>query len=110
MIRILLRRSKSDIIGFEISGHSGYSEEGSDIVCAAVSALAQTALLGLLEYMPDAVDYKIDDGFLSVAVVKPCSVSHIILHTMELGLEQVVQQYGEYATLHTQTSGGGRDG
>ena len=28
------------IIGFDAKGHSGYSEEGSDIVCAAASMLA----------------------------------------------------------------------
>ena len=27
------------IAGFSISGHSGYAEEGSDIVCAAISAV-----------------------------------------------------------------------
>ena len=27
------------ITGFSISGHSGYSEAGSDIVCAAISAV-----------------------------------------------------------------------
>ena len=26
------------IIGFDAKGHSGYSEEGSDIVCAAVTS------------------------------------------------------------------------
>lgn len=29
------------IIGFKISGHSGYDDEGSDIVCAAVSSAVQ---------------------------------------------------------------------
>ena len=31
----------NDISGFSVSGHSGYAEEGSDIVCAAVSATVQ---------------------------------------------------------------------
>ena len=31
------------INGFSISGHSGYAEEGSDIVCAAVSAAVAMA-------------------------------------------------------------------
>ncbi len=31
------------ITGFSVSGHSGYSEAGSDIVCAAVSAAAAMA-------------------------------------------------------------------
>ena len=31
------------ITGFTISGHSGYAEEGSDIVCAAISAVVTMA-------------------------------------------------------------------
>ena len=31
------------ITGFSVSGHSGYSEEGSDIVCAAISAVVTIA-------------------------------------------------------------------
>ena len=31
------------IVGFSVSGHSGYAEEGSDIVCAAVSAVVAMA-------------------------------------------------------------------
>ena len=31
------------ITGFSVSGHSGYSEEGSDIVCAAISAVVTMA-------------------------------------------------------------------
>jgi uncharacterized protein YsxB (DUF464 family) len=34
------------ITGYKVSGHAGYSEEGSDIVCSAVSALTQAPLLG----------------------------------------------------------------
>ena len=39
MTRITLFRSRSHAIGFEAEGHTGYAEEGSDIVCAAISAL-----------------------------------------------------------------------
>ena len=31
------------ITGFSVSGHSGYAEAGSDIVCAAISAVAAMA-------------------------------------------------------------------
>ena len=34
--------------GFSVSGHSGYGEEGGDIVCAAVSSAVSLAL-SLLE-------------------------------------------------------------
>lgn len=33
----------------EIDGHADYAEYGNDIVCAAVSAILQTAQLGLMQ-------------------------------------------------------------
>ena len=43
MTRITLFRSRSHAIGFEAEGHTGYAEEGSDIVCAAVSTAVKFA-------------------------------------------------------------------
>ena len=36
--------------GFEIEGHAGYAQKGSDIICAAVSALSQTCRIVLLSW------------------------------------------------------------
>ena len=36
-------RDQERITGFSISGHSGYAEAGSDIVCAAISAVVTMA-------------------------------------------------------------------
>ena len=39
MTRCEFRRENERISGFSVSGHSGYSEAGTDIVCAAISAV-----------------------------------------------------------------------
>ena len=36
-------RDQERITGFSVSGHSGYAEAGSDIVCAAISAVVSMA-------------------------------------------------------------------
>ena len=36
-------RENERITGFTVSGHSGYAEAGSDIVCAAISAVVAMA-------------------------------------------------------------------
>ncbi len=38
-------------VGVKAYGHSGYAEAGSDIVCAAVSALMQTLYIGLADVL-----------------------------------------------------------
>ena len=49
MTRVEFFDQDGRITGFSCSGHSGYAEEGSDIVCAAISALTQGAVIGLKE-------------------------------------------------------------
>ena len=47
MTEIKSFRRKGTLCGLEIAGHTGYAESGSDIVCAALSTLAQTLEMGL---------------------------------------------------------------
>ena len=42
-ITVFLKDGKP--IGFDAHGHTGYAECGEDIVCAAVSAITQTAAI-----------------------------------------------------------------
>ena len=55
-----VRVVKSALTGyksFEVSGHSGYAEAGSDIVCAAVSSVTELTI-GILEKF--SVDLRLD--------------------------------------------------
>ena len=47
MTNIQIQKQKGNITGFVVSGHSGYAEEGSDIVCSAISSLSQMVCVGL---------------------------------------------------------------
>ena len=49
--------------GFSISGHSGMAEEGSDILCAAVSSAAYMTANTVLEILHiTPVSLRVDDG------------------------------------------------
>ena len=41
MTNIQIQKQNGSIIGFIVSGHSGYAEEGADIVCASISSFAK---------------------------------------------------------------------
>ena len=49
MTAIIVEKANGKILSVEASGHTGYAESGEDIVCAALSAIIQTAALGLTE-------------------------------------------------------------
>ena len=60
MTKVEIFKSKGNIQGFVVSGHSGYSEEGSDIVCSAISSLSQMVCVGLENVLNLKPKVKID--------------------------------------------------
>lgn len=46
MIRVIARATDG-FLSLTVSGHSEAAPKGQDVICAAVSAITQTALLGL---------------------------------------------------------------
>jgi uncharacterized protein YsxB (DUF464 family) len=46
MIKVRVDMGSGDLT-IDVKGHAGYAPHGQDIVCAAVSAIVQTAVLGL---------------------------------------------------------------
>ena len=47
MTKIEIFRKNQSIVGYKASGHSGYAEEGSDIICASISTALQMVLAGI---------------------------------------------------------------
>ncbi len=97
--------SASRIIGFSIKGHSGYAEEGSDIVCAGISALAITtenALCRLVKLSP--AERGGEDGFLEVMLPQGMTDAkmhdaQLLLSALHIGLENIAQAYPDYVRL-----------
>ena len=69
MVRLtLFVHGRDDIRGFLSAGHAGYAESGSDIVCAAVSALLVNCANAIEEVarVSPAVRENEEAGFLSL--------------------------------------------
>lgn len=112
MVKIRIDRDKDRrIIGFSSSGHSGYAKKGEDIVCAGVSAILQTALMGLRDYLSLEVDTKRGNGYLKVSTGNVDKESRrlvdAILETMVIGLRYIEQDYKGYVKVIEE---GGRNG
>lgn len=106
MIRVLVRREASgDVVGLSVSGHAGYAPRGRDIVCAAVSALAQTALLGLRRV---GASFELDEtgGRIAIALAPgEGQRSRDVLATTALGLAAIAERYGEFVSLREESAG-----
>ncbi len=78
------------ISGFEVTGHSGTAAHGQDIICAGVSSLSQSALLGVGEYLKRDVDFRAASGELYVKLrEEPDELTEAIFQTMLLGIREI---------------------
>ena len=103
MIRITLHSRNDEITGFECSGHAGYAEAGSDIVCAAVSILTTTCANALESVAGVKPQVKVSSGKMVLAL--PQGSGHdaqVILKSMRQGLRDLQAEYSEYLLLNEQ--------
>lgn len=89
----------SNWIGFEIKGHAGYCEYGSDIVCAAVSILTQSLILGLNKILKIDCTVKTEEGY-ALCELKELSVESIaMLDTFKLAMNILQEQFSDYIRI-----------
>ena len=80
---------------FNASGHAGYADRGHDIVCAAVSALAQSAALAIVAYDTDAV-VQTGDGELECGFRIQDDYTAGIMDALTIGAFSIADTYGDY--------------
>lgn len=109
----IYRDNQGNISGFEISGHAGYAESGSDIICAAVSAVAYTAIGYFSEKKIGGIKprYSERDGYIKFTVPtlnagdesshadgkeieKNYIQSSAVMEAAYIGLKQIELSYG----------------
>lgn len=99
MIQVEIIRDASEAyVGFSIKGHAGYAQHGQDIICAAVSVLAQNTVNSIEKFTDDAFCGEMDEKTGSLSVSFPQGVgkdSRLLLDSMVLGLESIAEEYGK---------------
>lgn len=105
MTQVEIVRESGHIVSLTADGHTGYGVEGEDIVCAALSSIIQTALIGLLQVAAIDVDFerRDDDGYLKFTLPKlDKGLRHdadVILDTMLLGISDLYETYSDFIEL-----------
>ena len=94
MIKISIKKDN-----IKIEGHSGYSEYGSDIVCASVSSIAITSINSILKYDEKALEYDKKDGYLEVKILKHDEIIDMLIDNMIELLKDLENKYEKYVKL-----------
>ena len=94
------KRSDGALIGYSACGHSGYADVGSDIVCAAISALTQSTLNGLKNVLKAPVMFDMDDdgAFIEASLTPEATEDQVgqaqlLLQTLLEGLQAIQREY-----------------
>lgn len=91
------------LCGYAVEGHAGCGEYGKDIVCAAISAIAQTTLFGLQDSLGQGgVAYRSESGDMHVSI-SPEKASEegprALLKAFELGLRAIADRYPQSVSI-----------
>ena len=89
------------ITGFSISGHSGYAEVGSDIVCAAISAVVTMAEATINEVCGAKAKVRVKEEDARITLTLPASCDEedtvqAVLAGMMLTLVGLRDDYPDY--------------
>ena len=89
------------ITGFSVSGHSGYAEAGSDIVCAAVSAVVAMAEATINDVCGAKAKVRVKEADARITLTLPASCDEeesvqAVLAGMMLTLCSLRDDYPDY--------------
>ena len=94
------RRADGKLTGYRAAGHTGFAGAGTDIVCAAVSALTQSTLNGLQSVLKAPVMFDIDDRkallearLTPEATDEQLCQAQLLLVTLLEGLQAIERSY-----------------
>ena len=101
MTRVEFFDQDGRISGFTVSGHSGYAEAGSDIVCAAFSTAVQFAETTISDVLGNRVKTKVNEEEARITLTLPASCEdeeavQAVLTGMMLTLCELRDQYPDY--------------
>ena len=98
--KIKISKKDGKLVGLSAQGHTGFGEYGSDILCACVSSIIQTAGLGIRELVCKDVILNICEKTPKFEIILPQNLSstqypqaELILKTAIVGLEDLQSGY-----------------
>ena len=98
MVRVTVIREQGTPVGFELTGHADQGAYGEDIVCAGISAITETALLGITDILKLDAAWTREDGHLRCELSRDIAgedleKAAIVFNTMIAGLTSLRQAY-----------------
>lgn len=108
MIEITLYKQRENLLGIESKGHSGAGTKGNDIICAAVSVLMQSLMLGLMEVVKlETAAYYTDDKKPLIRITwneREINKAHDLAETVAKSLECIAKDNPKHVKVHSHST------
>ena len=95
MTTVAFHLEGSRIVGFEVKGHSGYAEEGSDIVCAAVTSAVRLCECTINDVLGLEASVKVRQKDASISLKLPGSLGQTNESTCQALLTALMVHFAE---------------
>ena len=100
MLEVIFYRDSRDRLSSVFArGHAAFADHGEDVVCAAVSAILQTARLGLETYASIPLESTQEPGEMHLLwpeSARDDPAVRAIITTAELAVEKIAGQYPDH--------------
>ena len=98
MVRVTVFEERGTPVGFELTGHADAGAYGEDIVCAGISAITETALLGITDVLKLDAAWTHESGHMRCELSRETAgedlmKAAIVFNTMIAGLSSLQQAY-----------------
>ena len=98
MVHVTVIRERGTAVGFRLTGHANAGAYGEDIVCAGISAITETALLGITDVLKLDAAWSREEGNLSCVLSRETAgedleKAAVVFDTMIAGLKSLQQAY-----------------
>lgn len=110
MTNIQIFKKDNLIIGFIVSGHTGYAEAGKDILCSSISTLCLSTILGIKDVLKinGKLVRKDKQGYLEYSLqsckMEEIEKSQVLLVTMQKSLQDIAWDNQAFIKLEVKNS------
>lgn len=85
--------------GITVKGHANYAVSGSDIVCAGITALAQTLIKSIKDLTDDKIEYEISPGRVDIKYGNLSEKSKTLVDSFFIGICMIADEFPEYVRI-----------
>ena len=106
MTEVTFHTEASRIVGFEVKGHSGYAEEGEDIVCAAITSAVRLTEATINDVLGLDASVKVREKDASITLKLPAklgqtneSTCQALLTGLMVHFVQLAEEYPDHISV-----------